>query len=39
MTRICFWEKNGLRHLEFNLPSFNSKHSLEHETDLIVKGV
>ena len=37
-TRIIFWEKNGLRHYEFLLPSFNKNH-LKEETDLLVKSL
>jgi len=37
-TRVIFWEKNGLRHLEFNLPNFSDKFDQE-SSDLIINNL
>lgn len=36
--RIIFWEKNGLRHLEFNLPNFSDFKNTE-KSDLTVEKI
>ena len=37
-SRIIFWEKNGLRHLEFHLPNLSDPYDKE-SSDLLVKKI